>query len=117
MDENKQLFKQILSTTILRKHRNKMKDLEHFYRKRNVGVAKLPIEEYGIKWTGGSIMLRRYTSEDRVEIFGNIEAHFDSFEIYYYEANSNDFITANKELIKEMIRELEGAYNLNSNEV
>jgi hypothetical protein len=114
MDENKRLFKQIITTTILRKHRNKMSDLKHFHRKRRVGLEKTPIEEYGIKWGGGTIMLRRYTDENNVEVFGNIGGHFDSLEINYFDINGADFVNQYKQAIKEMIQGIEVAYHPNN---
>jgi len=115
MDENKRLFKQIITTTILRKHRHKMTDLTHFHRNRTVGREKIPIEEYGIKWGGGTIMLRRYTNENNIEIFGNIDGHFDSLEINYFDINGTDFVNQYKQAIKEMIQGIEDKFIANSN--
>ena len=116
MNLNKRLFKEILTTTILRKHRHKMVNLEHFYRTRNVGLDKnTPVEEYGIKWDGGCVFLRRYINDNNVEISANIGSQFDSVEINYYDVDGDDFITSNKTLIKEMINCVEGDYYLNSN--
>lgn len=116
MDVNKRLFKQLLAT-ILRKHRTTMIDLEHFDRTRTVGLdKKIPVEEYGIKWLGGIIMLRRYTNDNNVEINANFGGYFDSLEINYYDIDSNDFITSNKQLIKELIQGVDQAYQ-NRNEV
>lgn len=111
MNVNKQLFKEILTSTILSKHSNKMANLEHFHYMRNVGLDKnIPIEEYGIKWKGGTITLRRYINESNIEVFGNIGGVFDSIEINYFDISTADFITPYKQLITEMIRGLETAY-------
>lgn len=107
MDNNKKLFKAIISSTILRKHRDKMSDIEHFHRKRSVGIEKIPVEEYGVKWGSGNITLRRYLNDTNTEVFIRIGQFMGSIELNYYDILCDDFITPNKDLIKEMIKDVE----------
>ncbi len=90
-----------------------MKDLEFLDNKRAIGLNKIPVEEYGFKWIGGTIMLRRYLNDNNVEIFGNIGGYFDSMEINYFDMDGTDFVYQYKQVIKEMIQGLENNFITN----
>lgn len=115
MDNNKQEFKSILNSTVLRKYRDSFKGLEHFYNQRTVGTKNTPIEEYGVKWIGGSIFLRRYLNEQRAELLVQMGGNFDSVEINFYDSDADNFVSISKTLIKETIREVELAYASTNN--
>ncbi len=104
-------FKSIIESTILRKHRHKMGDYEHYHRNRVIEGCS--VEEFGVKWSNGDIGLRINLKENLVKIWARIGKYSDSLNIDFYD--EDDFIELNNKLIKEMIRGVESEYYLNSN--
>lgn len=114
MISNKAEFKKIIQYTILNKHRHKMGGLKHYHRTRVVGLDNnKPVEEYGIHWDGGDIGVRVYLNDNSFDVWAKIGKEYDCYTFDFYD--NDEYIINNKQLIKEMIKGVEGSFILNSN--